>query len=54
MKIKYNELEKRIEKIENKQIIQFESDIIKEKNEIDFIKKRLNPEDKNISFDLIY
>ena len=54
MKIKYNELEKRIETIENKQIIQFESDIIKEKNEIDFIKKRLNPEDKNISFDLIY
>ena len=54
MKIKYNELEKRIEKIENKQIIQFESEIIREKNEIDFIKRRLNPEDKNISFDLIY
>ena len=31
MKIKYNELEKRVEKIENKQIIQFESEIIREK-----------------------
>ena len=54
LKDKYNEIEKRLEKLENKFKPKIESDIIREINDIDFIKRRLNPEEKNISFDLIY
>ena len=54
MKIKYNELEKRIDKIERKTFIKIQSDILREKIDIDFIEKRLNLENNNISFKLIY
>ena len=54
MKIKYKEIEKRIVEIEKKIIIKINSDILREKRDLDFIEKRLNPENKNISFDLIY
>ena len=51
---KYKELEKRIEKLENKEKLQFKSDIIYSNDDIDFIIKKLNPNKKNIKLDLIY
>ena len=53
---KFIELEKRIQNIESKGKIKFllMSDIINNKNEIDFILKRLNLENKNFSLNLIY
>ena len=49
---------KLIKKIQNfgkiNVIYNLESEIITEEIDIDFIKKRLNPENKNIEFHLIY
>ena len=53
---KYNELEKRIEKLESKEQknLPFESEIIREFNNFEFIENRINPEKTNIRYDLIY
>lgn len=50
---KYKNIEKRLEYLEYKINYNVESEIIK-KNDLDFIEKKLNPDNKNIKYNLIY